>query len=307
MKVLEISAWEFHFEIDEWNNGRKARTHVAIARLVWIGFAGNLLAVELGASGNADGVSVLSALVGVCARRGRAGGAPDGQLALDEVASRFCAAVRGLVTGVVDFRGHQSPHRELGVSGKQQVHGARILRALHVVVLDGDAGRVRNGGIGTQFSLGGIFQFGAADPSNAATQRGHFSNRNGDVRSDVDLAEVLLPFCLDIALVDSGADQSLVGQAELSGFFARGQLAADCVAVAGSTHLRILLGDVELLFVAEVDLSHSRSAVSARVRNAVAGISWVYSFRVGVVRVEKFHLAEGAAAIMKRWGERPHY
>ena len=71
MKVLEISTWEFHFRMNEWNNGRKARASVAIARFVWIGFAGNLLAVELDAAGNADGVSVLSALVGVCARRGR--------------------------------------------------------------------------------------------------------------------------------------------------------------------------------------------------------------------------------------------
>ena len=74
---------------------------------------------------------------------------------------------------------------------------------MHIVILDGDAGGVRNGGIGPKFSPGGIFQFGAADPSDSATQRRHFSNRNRNVRPDVDLAAVLLPFCLDIALVDS--------------------------------------------------------------------------------------------------------
>ena len=84
------------------------------------------------------------------------------------------------------------------------------------------------------------------------------------------------------------------GQAELSGLFARGKLASTGGPVTGSAHLRIFLGDVELLFVAEMDLPHAGSTIPARVRNAVAWVSWVYSVCAGVVCAEKFHLAQGA-------------
>jgi hypothetical protein len=72
-KALEIRPWEFHLRTDEWNNGRKIRASVAIARLVWIGSAGDLLAVELDAARDADGVSVLSALDGIYPGGGRVG------------------------------------------------------------------------------------------------------------------------------------------------------------------------------------------------------------------------------------------
>ena len=64
--------------MNEWNNGREACASVAIARLVWIGSAGDLLAVELDAARYADRVSVLPALAGIRARGGWVGGAPDG-------------------------------------------------------------------------------------------------------------------------------------------------------------------------------------------------------------------------------------
>ena len=150
---------------------------------------------------------------------------------------------------------------------------------MHVVVLDGHAGGVRDCGTGAQFSLGGNFQFRTAHSTDAAIECGNFLERSCDACADVDVAEVLLSFCLDVVVVDSGADKPLAGQAELSGFFARGQLAADCVAVAGSAHLRVLLGNVELLLMAQMGLSHTGSAVPARVRNAVAGISGLHSVR----------------------------
>lgn len=114
------------------------------------------------------------------------------------------------------------------------------------------------------------------------------------------MAEVLLSFRVDVAIVDSGADQPLAREAELFGLFARGQLAAAGITIPGSTCLRIFLGNVELLFVAEMDLSYARSPIPARVRNAVARLPRLHSVRVGIVRAEKFHLAQGAeAAVVK--------
>lgn len=141
-KALEIGAQEFHLRMDEWNNGRKARASVAIARLVWIGLAGDLLAVELDAARDADGVSVLPAVAGLRARGGCLGGAADRKLGLVALAKGFCRAVHCLLAGVVDFRGDQSPHGKLAVSRRQCIHGVRILRAIHVVVLDGHASSV---------------------------------------------------------------------------------------------------------------------------------------------------------------------
>ena len=57
-------------------------------------------------------------------------------------------------------------------------------------------------------------------------------------------------------------------------------------------HLRILLGDVELLLLAEMDLPHTRSAIPPRVRNAVARVSRLHTIRSRVVRTKKFHLAK---------------
>ena len=89
--------------MNEWNNSREACASAAIAGLVWIGAAGGLLAVELDVAGNADGVSVLPALAGVCARGGWVGGTPNGQLVVDAIVSRFCFVVRCVVASVVDF------------------------------------------------------------------------------------------------------------------------------------------------------------------------------------------------------------
>jgi hypothetical protein len=103
-KALEIRTQEFHFKMDEWNNGRQALASVAIARLVWIGSARDLLAVELDVAGDADGVFVLPVVAGLRAGDGRVGGTADGQFALDPFAARFCSIVRGVFAGVVDFR-----------------------------------------------------------------------------------------------------------------------------------------------------------------------------------------------------------
>ena len=151
------------------------------------------------------------------------------------------------------------------VSRKRYVHGRPILPAQHALVFDGDAGGIRDCGIGPKFSLGRDFQFGSSHATDAGPECRNFSGRNCDVRADFIVAKILLSLRVDIVAVDFGANQSLDETSELFGFSARGQLAANRVIVAGSAHLWVLLGDVEFLFMAEVGLSHARSAVPARV------------------------------------------
>ena len=57
----------------------------------------NLLAVELDGQGS-HGLSVFSAMVGVCARRGCARGDPEREFDLDSIAKGLRAAVRGFFT-----------------------------------------------------------------------------------------------------------------------------------------------------------------------------------------------------------------
>jgi len=71
----------------------------------------------------------------------------------------------------------------------------------------------------------------------------------------------------------------------------------DCVvrvAVGWGADLQIFLGDVELLFVAEVDLSHVRGAVSACIRDAAAWLWRVRAVCAGFVCIEKPFVARGA-------------
>jgi hypothetical protein len=107
VKALEIRAEEIHFRLDEWNNGGETCASLAVARLVWIGSAGDLLAVELDATRHADGVSFLPAPAGLRARGGRVGGAQNEQFPLDALTARFCFVIRGIFADLVDFRGAQ--------------------------------------------------------------------------------------------------------------------------------------------------------------------------------------------------------
>lgn len=68
---------------------------------------------------------------------------------------------------------------------------------------------------------------------------------------------------MDVAGVDIGPGESLVETGAFPGVFGARGLAADYFAVDWGVNLRILLGDVELLFVAEMGLSYDRDTVSA--------------------------------------------
>lgn len=68
---------------------------------------------------------------------------------------------------------------------------------------------------------------------------------------------------MDVAGVDTGAGESLVGTGTFPGVFGGRRLATDYLALDWGVNLRLLLGDVELLFVAQMGISHTRRAVSA--------------------------------------------
>ena len=119
-------------------------------------------------------------------------------------------------------------------------------------------------------------------------------SRSGNAAANADLADILLSVCLDVAGLDIGTAESLVGKRAFHGIFRKGGLAADRLAVGWGFDLRILLGDVELLFVAEVDLSHPGGAVSACIRDAAAWLWRVRAVCAGVVCIEKSLVARGA-------------
>src|ERR1051326_2213473 len=60
--------------------------------------------------------------------------------------------------------------------------------------------------------------------------------------------------------------------------------------------MRIVLGDVELLLVSQMDLSHPGIGFLANIRDAVAGLWRLHPVRAGVVCAKEFDLAERSAA-----------
>ena len=105
---------------------------------------------------------------------------------------------------------------------------------------------------------------------------------------------MLLSVCLDVARVDIGTAESLVRKRAFHGIFGTGGLAADRVAIGWGVDLRIFLGDVELLFVAEVDLSHAGSSVPTCIRDAAAWLWRVRAVCAGVVCFKESFVARGA-------------
>ena len=119
-------------------------------------------------------------------------------------------------------------------------------------------------------------------------------SRSRNAAADGGLAEILLSVCLDVAGVDIGTAESLVRKRAFHGIFGAGGLAADCVAIGWGVDLRIFLGDVELLFVAEVDLSHAGGPVFACIRDATTWLWRVRAVCAGAVCIEKSFVARGA-------------
>src|SRR5205814_6039123 len=112
--------------------------------------------------------------------------------------------------------------------------------------------------------------------------------------ADAGLAKILLSVCLDVPGLDSGTAEFLAGKRAFHGVLGTGGLADDRIAVGGGVDLRLFLGDVELLFVAEVDLSHAGGAVSGGIRDAAAWLWRVCAVLAGDVCFWKFGVVRGA-------------
>ena len=141
--------------------------------------------------------------------------------------------------------------------------------------------------------MGGAVHFWTPGSGDCGIGSGVLFSRSRNVAADAGLAEILLSVCLDVAGVDIGTAESLVGKRAFHGIFGTGGLAADRVAIGWGVNLRIFLGDVELLFVAEVDLSHAGSSVSTCIRDAAAWLWRVRAVCAGGVCFKESFVARG--------------
>lgn len=172
---------------------------------------------------------------------------------------------------------------------------------MHAVVFHRHAGRVRNRGTGADVPLGEIVSGRSARPGYVPGWPRIAVRRTGHAGVDAGLAEIFLSVGLDIAGVHLRAEEPLAGPTAFSGLAATRRLAAGNFAIARRADLRVLLGDVELLVLAAMDLSHARRAIPARLRNAAAGLRRLHPLRAGTVRAEKSSLGTRAkAGAMKR-------
>jgi len=142
--------------------------------------------------------------------------------------------------------------------------------------------------------VGGAIHFWTSGSGDCSIGTGLLFSRRRYAAADAGLAEILLSACLDVAGVDFGTAEFLAGKRAFHGVLGTGGLAADRIAIGRGVDLRLLLGDVELLFVAEVDLSHAGGAVSGGIRDAAAWLWRVCAVCAGVVCIEKSVVARGA-------------
>ena len=142
--------------------------------------------------------------------------------------------------------------------------------------------------------MGGAIHFWTSGSGDCSIGTGLLFSRRGNAAADAGLAKILLSVCLDVPGLDSGTAEFLAGKRAFHGVLGTGGLAADRVAIVWGVDLRLFLGDVELLFVAEVDLSHAGGAVSGGIRDAAAWLWRVRAVCAGVVCIEKSVVARGA-------------
>src|SRR4029077_16864254 len=110
------------------------------------------------------------------------------------------------------------------------------------------------------------------------------------------LADILLSLHLDFARVDFRAAYLLDGAPAFSAATPRRRLAHGGLAGTRRTGMRSLLGNVELLLVPEMDLSHPGRGILANFRNASAGLWRLHPLRAGTVHLEGLFLAQRTTA-----------
>src|SRR5213595_3428776 len=131
-----------------------------------------------------------------------------------------------------------------------------------------------------------MFRFGAARLGNARSICGPLCDRTGNALRDAGLPENFLSGHLDFAGIHLRANQFLDRSAVFSEGTARGRLAHAHLAFAWRAGMWVLLGDVELLLVSQVDLSHPGPRIFANLRNAIAGLWRLHPVRAGAICAE---------------------
>src|SRR5438876_3283225 len=185
----------------------------------------------------------------------------------------------------------QFTHRQLGISRQRQLHPNRVLPTLHSFVFNRDAGGIRDRRIDPHLWLDRPLRRRPTAATKGQSDFWPVCFWSGDARADLALAEVLLSVRLDFARFDFGVGESMPGSPQPLASTPIWRLAAGRVALARRVGLRVLLGDVELLFLSEVDLSYARRTIPPHFRNAVAGLRRLHSLRARAIWTEEFSLA----------------
>src|SRR5439155_15925483 len=97
------------------------------------------------------------------------------------------------------------------------------------------------------------------------------------------LAALFLSVCVGCGIFDPGTCQYTFGTPAPVRITAARRLASNRRFIDRSAHLRLFLGNVELLLIPKMDLSHARGRIPAHFRNAAAGLFWLPPVRVGAL------------------------
>src|ERR1051326_2349841 len=201
---------------------------------------------------------------------------------------------------MVAVRADQSAHRKLGISRTRFVHLDPVQPALDHFICVGDSRRVRNCRADAELHLDATFRFRAAHSTDTLNVCQLVRRRPCDVSGNADLAENFLSIRLDFTGLCFRADKLLEWATVLSERAESRRLAHCHIALTWRADLWSVLGDVELLFISQVDLSHPLARILAHIRNAAARIWRIRSIRAGAVCAEEFPVAEWAWASTKR-------
>ncbi|CAA9481985.1 MAG: hypothetical protein AVDCRST_MAG12-1564, partial [uncultured Rubrobacteraceae bacterium] len=253
------------------------------------------LAAELGAAGPAHPPPVLPAVARLRALGGRPRAAPQRNLHPRALPAGLRPPLRVLGAGLVAVRGVQRADPQLGVPRGRRVRRACVLLADHPLLLHGDAGRLRDGGVGALRGLDAPPLRRAAPGTHACRPARDARHRPRHGRPLDELSHVLLPVFVGIGLLPRRADKRLARTPLAAGVPGARGLAARRGPGPRRARLRLLLGDVELLVLPEVDLPHPRGRVPARLRDAPPGLSRLPALRAGALRAPVPDLAAPAA------------
>ena len=118
--------------------------------------------------------------------------------------------------------------------------------------------------------------------------------------------EIFYPFAWTSLLFIFEPINYWTGRPAFSRGVATRRLAHRHLALTWCARVRTVLGDVELLLISQVGLSHPSARLLAHIRNAAAWVWRIRSVRAGAVCVEEFPVAEwaGVKELIRKLGKR---